>query len=100
MEAALTNLGNGRFKLRGRLDLSSVGRVLVAGRKLMGGFDSISIDLQQADCANTAGLALLVEWSTWSVAQGKVLRYQNPAGRLLDLIALNGVAELLNLPAQ
>lgn len=99
MDGALTKLGNGCFRLRGRLDLACAGRVLVAGQKLMRGHEDICIDLQQADCANTAGLALLVEWSTWCAAQGRTLRYRHPADKLLDLIAVNGVGELLHLPA-
>ncbi|GMR17571.1 MAG: hypothetical protein BMS9Abin32_703 [Gammaproteobacteria bacterium] len=99
MDGALTKLGNGSFRLRGRLDLDCAGRVLVAGRKLMRGDGDVFIDLQQADCANTAGLALLVEWSMWCAAQGRTLHYRHAADKLLALIAVNGVGELLHLPA-
>jgi len=74
--------------------------MLAAGRKSMRGHDNICIDLQEADCANTAGLALLVEWSTWSLAEGRALTYVNPAKPLLDLIALNSVGQLLNITAE
>lgn len=97
MNFSLTGLGDGRFVLRGRIDLSNAGKVLPTGQSHFARYDSITIDLDQADCASTAGVALLLEWSTWSSANGKRLSYINAPDSLIDLVKLNGVEQLLQL---
>ncbi len=97
MSVSLVDRGQGSFALRGRLDLSSIGEILVAGQNQCENHEDISIDLTEAECASTAGLALLMEWSTWSVAHGKKLVYKNAASNLLELIEVNGVHKLLQV---
>lgn len=93
----LIDRGQGSFALRGRLDLSSIGEILFTGQNQFENYEDITVDLDEAECASTAGLALLMEWSTWSVAHGKKLVYENVASNLLDLIEVNGVHKLLQV---
>jgi len=97
MSASLIDLGQGTFVLRGRLDLPSIGEILFAGQKEFENYENITVDLGEADCASTAGLALLIEWSIWSDARGKKLAYTNAARNLLDVIDVNGVDKLLQV---
>ncbi len=97
MSVSLIDRGQGSFALRGGLDLSSIGEILFTGQKQFENYEDISVDLTEAECASTAGLALLMEWSTWSVAHGKKLVYKNAAINLLDLIEVNGVHKLLQV---
>jgi len=93
----LTDLGDGRFILCGRFNLSNVAEALPTGHRDFNHYDNIIIDLDQADCASTAGVALLLEWSTWSRANGKRLSYANAPANLIALVKLNGVEELLKI---
>lgn len=97
---SFTDLGSGKFELRGRLDTSNVGEALSTGQSHFNHHDKITIDLDQADCASTAGVALLLEWSTWSSANGKRLSYRKAPGSLIDLVKLNGVEQLLEMSSK
>ncbi len=99
MTWSLLNLGAGRFELSGQLDVSNVGDALFTGQNEFVHHDNISIDLAEANCANTAGMALLLEWSTWCGARGKKLAYVEVPARLFELARLNDVEQLLRLSA-
>ena len=95
----MTDLGDGRFKLEGRLDLSNVGDALSRGQNQFNRHNDITVDLDEADCASTAGLALLLEWATWSITHRKRLEYRNAHGGLTELLDLHDVAHLLRMSA-
>ena len=97
MSISLIDRGQGTFALRGRLDLSSIGEMLFTGQNQFEDYENITVDLDEAECASTAGLALLIEWTIWSAVQGKKLAYKNAASNLLDLIEVNGVHKLLQV---
>ena len=97
MSVSLVDRGQGSFALHGRLELSSIGEILFTGQKQFENHEDITVDLDEAECASTAGLALLMEWSTWSVAHGKKIVYKNASSNLLDLIEVNGVHNLLQV---
>ncbi len=88
-------LGHGRFSLFGRANVANVGRLLADGREQFIGLDEITVDLEQADCCNTAGLALLLEWSTWGQLHGIKLIYEKPQDCLLKIVRTNDVAQML-----
>jgi len=98
MSYSLLNLGDGRFELSGKLDLSNVGEALFAGQDEFIHHGIISVDLAAADCASTAGMALLLEWSTWCAANEKRLAFLAVPGRLVELARLNDVEQLLHFP--
>jgi len=94
---SLTDLGGGAFELQGLIDWSNAGHALAVGQKSFTRHEFVSIDMRHADCATTVGMALLLEWSTWSSANGKRLSYNNASHRLLGLVKLNDVADLLQI---
>lgn len=91
----LIDHGNGDFSLQGRADLSNVGSLLISGRRQFSGHESITVNLAEADCASTVGLALLLEWLSWCEARNMELEYEKPQADLLAIIAANDVAHLL-----
>jgi len=99
MSYSLTSLGNGRFELNGQLDVSNVGMALFGGQNEFAQHDTISINLAGANCASTAGMALLLEWSTWCKHNEKQLLYTAVPSRLVDLARLNDVQQLLRFAA-
>jgi len=88
-------LGHGRFGLFGRSDMTNVSQLLADGRDRFIGLDDVTVDLEQADCCNTAGLALLMEWSTWCESHGIRLMYDKPRAELLEIVRINDVEEVL-----
>ncbi len=94
---SLEDLGGGAFELKGRVDLSNADHTLAAGQKQFEHYEGITVDLEQADCASTVGMAVLLEWSTWSRASGKKISYTNVSSRLSDMAKLNDVEEMLQL---
>ena len=92
---SLTDLGGGTFAFQGRIDPSNAGSALAAGQKLFQRYERVTVDVDHADCASTVGMALLLEWSTWSSACGTKLSYTNASSRLIDMVKLNDVEDLL-----
>lgn len=93
-----TNLGEGRWRLEGALDFSTVTHLLAVGddlfRQLGGALPSerrLEIDLSAVTSANSAGLALLLEWMEMAGARDVQLTYRH----LPD--ALNRIAAFSNL---
>ena len=97
---SLTHLGDGAFELCGQLDLSNVVKALSAGQSTFKHHENISIDVSEADCASTVGMALLLEWSTWSIANEKHISYTNVPARLIDLVNLNDVSDLMQFSSE
>ena len=92
---SLTDLGDGTFAFRGRVDQLNAGSALAAGQKQFQRYEHVTVDVEQADCASTVGMALLLEWSTWSSASGTQISYTNASSRLIDMVKLNDVEDLL-----
>ena len=96
MNAKIDHHESGYFNLAGRLDLDNIGDLLTDGQIQFTGHNKVVIDLIDADCASTAGLALLLEWSTWCQAQSIKLRYRNPRAKLHQIVKLNDLEQVLS----
>ncbi|HSO82066.1 STAS domain-containing protein [Thiocapsa sp.] len=94
-EARLTPLGEGRYALGGVLDFSTVNRVAVAGVTLFKRDALVDIDLAGVESANSAGLALLLEWLDLARARGARLTYRNLPDSLVRIAAVSNLAALL-----
>lgn len=86
-----------RYCLTGIADFGNAARLLTEGRRAFAGRKTmaITVDLKDADCVNSAGLALLLEWALWCSAQGIDLHYCNAAPALIRAAAIHGVGEAL-----
>lgn len=95
VDAALISHGRGNFSLSGTTNFGNVSKLLVDGQAQFAASRSIRIHLANADCANTAGLALLLEWSTMCRVIGTNIVYEKPQKNLVDLARINDVERLL-----
>ena len=93
---SLDDVGGGEFELHGRLDLSNAGKALSEGQSHFDHHDKITVDIAQAECASTVGMALLLEWSTWSSNNGKRLSYKNAPTNFIELARLNDVEDMID----
>jgi phospholipid transport system transporter-binding protein len=87
--------GENGLVLEGVLDFDSVARLLPEGDALLAGPGSLDLDLSGVREANSAGLALLLEWLSLARERDLRLRLRNLPEPLERLAALADVSELL-----
>jgi phospholipid transport system transporter-binding protein len=66
---------------------------------LAGGEEPLSVDLAGVARADSAGLALLLEWRQRSEAAGRRLVYVNPPEQLRHLARVSGLTQALGFDA-
>ncbi len=96
MNAEIIHHDRGYFNLAGRIDLENAGSLLTEGQIRFAGHNKVVIDLSDADCASTAGLALLLEWSAWCREQAIRLLYVNPHRKLHAIIKVNNLEHVIS----
>lgn len=91
------DLGGGRFRLSGHLGFESATRALEESQKLFADHKKIQLDLSGVDSADSAGLALLVEWTGWAKRERRKLSLSNVPGQAVALAKISEVDEILPL---
>ena len=94
-ETLLVHQGEGRFTLSGPMDYSSVAALLAQGGREFQGHERIALDLAGVTRANSAGLALLLEWMDGVYAQGGQLQLSNLPAALADIARISNLHEFL-----
>ena len=93
--ARLTDQGNGHYSVSGDLDFAGVGGLLDTGSAFTTSAKRISLDLSGVERANSAGLALLLEWVDQSRRNGQELELHNLPDALIDISRMSNLLELL-----
>ena len=91
----LTAAGPGHLGFPGMSDSTMPARLLREGDAAFGDLERVEIDLTQVARVDSAGLALLLEWSVAARATGRTLRYRNVPPAIASLAGISDVAELL-----
>jgi len=91
----LAAAGPGRFELSGEVGFDDAARLLAEGDAAFAPLDSVEVDLARITRADSAGLALLIEWLLAARSAGKLLRYCNVPPAVVSLAGISDVAELL-----
>ncbi len=94
---SLRHEGGDRFSLTGPLDYASVVGLLAQGEREFQGRECVELDLSGVTRANSAGLALLLEWTDELRARGGRLRLGNLPQALTDIARISNVQALLSL---
>ena len=92
--------GDGSLLLSGELSMATVPELLEqlsTQGALRNAEGEILIDLQGVERADSAGLALLIEWQRLAGQQQKSIRFCNIPAQMLAIARLSGVDELLSL---
>lgn len=95
--ARLLAPARGQARVEGALDFDTLMPLLAAGEALLRRPGALRIDLGGVTTANSAGLALLLEWLDLARARGIDLRFLNLPDALLRIAALSNLGELLPL---
>lgn len=93
--AAFATLGPERFEVSGDLGFADVARMLAEGDAAFGGLKQAEIDLAKVGRVDSAGLALLLEWSVSAREAGRALRYRNVPAAISALAGISDVSALL-----
>ena len=96
-EARLIDNGSGNWLLQGELGFDSVAGVLRHAGAMMTGKARLEVDLRDVSRADSAGLALLVEWLRESEYAGNEIAFINVPDQLLSIARVCGLDEILSL---
>jgi phospholipid transport system transporter-binding protein len=95
--AGFVAAGSGSYRLEGPLTFDSAPALRPLGLQLLGAAGTaLVIDLQGVPAADSAGLALLIDWLAMARAQGSTLHYVGVPETLRALAALSEVGPLIN----
>lgn len=95
-EFELSDLGDGRFALSGDMSFETAERILVESEEPFEQHTRIEIDLSGVSNADSAGLALLLEWITWANHTVREIRYVDMPERVLAIAKTTEVDSLLD----
>lgn len=97
-QASLEALGEGRFRLQGVLDASTVTSILSQGIDRFQGVSRIDLDLSGVSESDSAGLALLLEWLRLARERRQEIRFSHLPEQLSALARISEVDVLLRGP--
>ena len=91
----LNDLGEGHFALNGEMTFETAERILVVSEEPFEQHTRIEVDLGGITRADSAGLALLLEWITWANHTVREIRYKEMPERVLAIAKTTEVDPLL-----
>ncbi|MGD2055761.1 MAG: STAS domain-containing protein [Gammaproteobacteria bacterium] len=94
-EPRLDNAGNGDWRLSGDLVFGNVAGLLKEVGSRFAGEDTIRVDLAGVTRADSAGLALLVEWLRESERRDKSIRFLNMPEQMRSIARVCGLDRIL-----
>lgn len=85
----------GRWAVCGDLGLETAAGMLARGAAAFAGQPRVEVDLSGVTDADSAGLAVLIEWARGARQSGRSITFHALPARLAELARIGGVAELL-----
>lgn len=94
-KARLEPRGDGRFALSGEVGFGNAATLLAEGLRSFGDAGPVDVDLSGVTHADSAGVALLIEWVAALRDAGREIRFSAIPGQVLAIARLGGVDEFL-----
>ena len=94
-KAQLESLGEGRFRVGGLLDATTVTRLLEDGQARFQGVSDISVDFAGVTESDSSGLALLLEWLRLARKGNQRIRFEHVPQQIIALARISEVDDLL-----
>lgn len=94
-ETMLEATAAGRFRLAGELSFETVPPLVRRGRSLFEAEGDVSLDLAEVTRADSAGVALLIEWRREARRQGRNIQFENIPPQMQAIARLSRVDQLL-----
>jgi phospholipid transport system transporter-binding protein len=96
MKKGIRQTSPGHYALEGPLNLASVTALRSEGRRQFAAGESrLTVDLATVTAADSAGLALLVDWLAWALSHQCEMRFENLPATLQSLARICEVTPLL-----
>ncbi|MEL7187883.1 MAG: STAS domain-containing protein [Pseudomonadota bacterium] len=95
-EFELSDDGEGRFSLRGEMTFDSAERILERSESPFEQHTRIEVDLSGVTVADSAGLALLLEWVTWANHTVREISFVDIPERVMAIAKTTEVDGLLS----
>ncbi len=96
MTKSFETVGEGRYRVSGELSFETVPDVWRQSQSALGDVAESVIDLAGVTQADSAGLALVIEWLRWARSKGKRLRFVAVPDGLMSLARISEVEEFLD----
>jgi phospholipid transport system transporter-binding protein len=94
-DARLEDSGDGTWKLSGELGFATVSGLLKRTPRSFYANGDIKLDLSGVTRADSAGLALLVEWLSESESKGRSIAFLHMPAQMLSIARVCGLADIL-----
>lgn len=91
----LKDNGDGRFQLVGDMSFATAEAILRESEGLFEDYTRIEVDLSRVGKADSAGLALLLEWITWAIQTVREIRFVDMPERVVSIAKVTEVDSLL-----
>ncbi len=92
---SIQRVADGRLEASGVLGYVTAGRALPAGLALIPRGSTCTIDLSRVTEADSAGLAVLVEWLATAKSRGTVIHYECIPAQILAVARISDLESLL-----
>lgn len=97
-ETVFEPAGEGRFRIRGEMTFATVTALLAASSPMFQAPEAaLEVDLAGVERADSAGLALVIEWLRGARAAGKAIRFLNTSPQLRAIAQVSDLEGLLPL---
>jgi phospholipid transport system transporter-binding protein len=97
-ENGITVLGDGVFEMNGQVTFQSVPQFLAHTDKwLRDAAGNVKIDMHGVTHADSAGLALLIEWLHLARSAKREIVFTNMPEQMRDLIRVNGLTQVFGI---
>jgi phospholipid transport system transporter-binding protein len=87
--------GPERLEVKGALTFATAADALRRGQQLLVASQACTVSLAGVDDADTAGLAVLIQWLAIARARAAVLRYEAVPAQILAVAQISDVQDLL-----
>lgn len=91
----LKDLGGGRFELSGELSFETADEILQSSQNIFAEYESIELDMSQVGKADSAGLALMLEWKAQASQRSGEIIYSGVPDALVAIAKTCEVGELI-----
>ena len=91
----LVDKGEGRFALQGAMSFATAQNILKRSEKLFARHGRLEIDLAGVDRADSAGLALIIEWKSQAANRQADIRFSNVPDSMLAIARTTEVQDLI-----
>jgi phospholipid transport system transporter-binding protein len=93
---AFVAVSDGVYRLEAALTFATVARLRPKGMQIIEAqSQGLTLDLKAVPNADSAGLALLIDWLAYARSQSRTLKYSEPSAALLSLARLSDVEKLI-----